>query len=129
MQSVVYRVEHVEHGNGPYIRKDRGINWCIRGLHDAHQASSDHPGPKQDGLWMALNEYKHVFGFPTREAADWWFKNFKHKLKAEGFVVNVYESEYVRVSDSGKQCIFEKNPERLIDTQSVIGYSKYYQTN
>ena len=126
----VYRVEHVEHGNGPYIRKDTGINWSIAGLHQSHQGDS-HPGPHGDGLSKYFEQCKHVFGFPSREAADWWFKNFKQKLNREHFVVNVYDvdEDAVRVGNSGKQCIFEKKKAKLVDTQSVIGYRKYYQTN
>ena len=126
----VFRVEHKIDGNGPYIEADGSLNWNVGGLHDAHQHSDKHPGPRTDGLDWALY-YWHSFGFPHRPASDWWFKNFKQKLHRAGYVVNVYEcnEEDVVTSTSRKQCIFEKKKAKLVDTQSVIGYSKYYQTN
>ena len=125
----VFRVEHKDVGNGPYIHANGDLNRTIAGLHNAHQTSSKHPGPRTD--INAVLYYWHSFGFPHRPAADWWFKNFKQKLHREGYVINVYEcnEEDVVVSESRKQCIFEKKKAKLVDTQSVIGYSKYYQTN
>jgi len=124
----VYRVEHKEKGHGPYLDRN-GIFRGVSGLHTAHERSPQHPGPRQDGLGWDV--YGKSFAFPDRERMDWWFKDFKHKLNREGFVVNIYEvgEEHTTVSESGKQVIFEKDQAKLVDTQSVIGYSKYYQTN
>lgn len=130
----VYRVEHKEHGYGPYPKfvpdmedEDGGgyadMHWEIEGLHDAHEESTAHPGPRQDGL-SGYRTYDHFHGFDSRELADKWFKGFKRKLSAAGFVVNVYEApaESTITSRSGKQTIFLKSEAKIVDTQSVVRY-------
>lgn len=133
----VYRVEHAEEGYGPYLKyvpeeEDEfgdtsggyaDMHWEVEGLHDAHEESDAHPGPRQDGLSQERT-YGHCHGFDSRELADKWFKGFKRKLHAAGFVVNIYEApeESTFTSDSGKQTIFKKDSSKLVDTQSVIRY-------
>jgi hypothetical protein len=130
-------VEHEEHGYGPYLKPEEfededGISsvysethWDVEGLHDAHENSDDHPGPRMDGLSWERTHY-HVFGFISRETLDTWFKGFKRKLKAAGFVVRVYEASGLttHVGESEKQCIFVKHEAKLVDTQSVIAYRR-----
>lgn len=134
----VYRVEHKEHGYGPYLKPDKfydedgdfydedfTTHYDVDGLHDAHNDSDDHPGPRCENLNFERT-YQHVFGFDERKLADAWFKGFKRKLHAAGFVVNVYEAPAgsTFTGDSGRQCIFRKDLSRLVDTQSVIAYSR-----
>lgn len=130
----VYRVEHEQGGYGPYLRLERNIwseeedfdvHYDVEGLHDAHERSDAHPGPRSDGLSWERTHH-HVFGFDKRELADTWFKGFKRKLHAAGFVVRVYEApeDTTFTGESGKQCIFVKQDARLVDTQSVIAYSR-----
>lgn len=132
----VYRVEHKEQGYGPYLKPEEDENeengwsaysethWEVEGLHDAHENSDDHPGPRMDGLSWDRTDY-HVFGFISRKSLDEWFKGFEHKLHAAGFVVNVYEASELttHVGGSERQCIFVKHDSKLVDTQSVIAYS------
>lgn len=134
----VYRVEHKTEGHGPYLKfieeeDDNGESYRysgshdeVAGLHSAHEASDDHPGPAGDGLYPYMRD-EHVHGFDSREKLDTWFAGFKRKLDRAGFVVNVYKAPFDSwyPSDSGKQCIFRKDLSTLVDTQSVIGYSSY----
>lgn len=128
----VYRVEHETEGYGPYLKMGTS-EWSgeqysetheeVEGLHDAHESSDDHPGPRMDGLsWERTQD--HVFGFDSRKDVDKWFKGFKRKLRAAGFVVRTYETpeDDWYPGDSGKQCIFRRDLSRVVDTNSVIGY-------
>lgn len=133
----VYRVEHEVNGHGPYLC-GLGVwkeyeKFDVPGLHEAHEHSLEHPGPWTDGDGQLGLERTsaHVFGFPSRAACDRWFESFEIKMRTLGYVVNVYECspEDVCVSPTEKQLIFIKKNAKLVDTQSVIGYSKYYQTN
>lgn len=133
----IYRIEHKDEGYGPYLKmvteefNDEDyddltysdVHYEVEGLHDAHERSTAHPGPRDDGLGRCRTD-DHVHGFDSRELADKWFKGFKWKLKAAGFVVNVYEApeDSTFTSDSGKQTIFLKNRSRLVDTQSILRY-------
>lgn len=131
----VYRIEHKDEGYGPYLKMVTeeyeddddltysDVHYEVEGLHDAHERSRAHPGPRDDGLNRGRTD-DHVHGFDSRELADKWFKGFKRKLKAAGFVVNVYEApeDSTITGESGKQTIFLKNKSRLVDTQSVIRY-------
>ena len=123
----VYRVEHEVEGYGPYLKVDEDMDFSphedVKGLHDAHEASNSHPGPRMDGLSYERT-HRHVHGFDTRSLLDEWFAGFKRKLKSAGFVVRVYEApaESTFTGESGRQCIFRKDMSRLVDTQSVIAY-------
>lgn len=121
----IYRVEHKDHGHGPYLKLDEdGDNSThheVDGLHDAHEGSKAHPGPRGDGLSWEISHY-HVHGFDSRQKLDKWFKGFKRKLHAAGYVIRVFEAldESTFTSDSGKQTIFIKNDATLVDTMAVV---------
>lgn len=124
----VYRVEHEEHGHGPYLKPDNedpgysSAHWEIDGLHDAHEASKAHPGPRQDGLGWDIITDSHVHGFDSRELLDKWFSGFKRKLHEAGYVIRVFEApeQSTFTSDSGKQTIFIKHLSRVVDTLPVV---------
>lgn len=125
--STVYRVEHETDGCGPYR-----MAYIHTGLADAHLGSVEHPTPCMesfDYFWNIPEEA--LFGCPSREKLDQWFKGFKQVLAREGFVVRVYEcpEDSVHVFPSGKQVYFNKETASRIDTQSLMAYSRYYQTN
>lgn len=139
MTRTVYRVEHKDEGHGPYLKlepyddEDGGgtymdftTHWEVSGLHRAHEGSDDHPGPRMDDLSWERTE-NHVFGFDERGLLDLWFKGFKRRLHAAGFVVRIYEApeDSTFTGDSGKQCIFRKDLSTVVDTQSVIAYRSY----
>lgn len=121
----VYRVEHKDHGHGPYLRPDEDgdndVHYEIAGLHDAHEGSTAHPGPRGDGLSWELSRH-HVHGFDSRAKLDRWFTGFKRKLHAAGYVIRVFEAldESTYTSDSGRQTIFVKAEAKVVDTMSVV---------
>jgi hypothetical protein len=124
----IYRVEHSVTGKGPYVDHQDDV----LGLHAAHEGSKSHPGPWEEGEDFGWQRYSwHKFGFPSRAKCDEWFENFDLRLRTAGYVVKVYEvgSDDVILSPSGKQVMFVHKNAEVVDTQSTIGYRKYYQTN
>ena len=128
----VYRVEHKDGGHGPYLKPESDewdeerwftVHDEVEGLHSAHERSKAHPGPRQDGLEYDRTE-DHVHGFDSRKLLDKWFKGFKRKLHAAGYVVRVYEApeDSWYPGDSGRQCIFRKDLSGVVDTQNIIAY-------
>lgn len=120
----IYRVEHREHGHGPYLDNDRDMYWGIEGLHDAHEGSRKHPGPRGDsGLDWDWSE-RQRFGFGSRKRLDEWFKGFKRKLHEAGFVIRVYEAPDETTSISEHQALFIKEDSRLVETIPVVRWAR-----
>lgn len=117
----VYRVEHREHGYGPYIDNDMDTHHPIDGLHDAHQRSNVHPGPRGDSdlSWDFVGG-THRFGFASRKQLDKWFKGFKRKLHEAGFVIRVFEAPDETTVIGERQAIFIKEEAKLVATLPVV---------
>ena len=130
MGTLIYRVEHRDTTDGPYIRTDRETNWTIEGLHRAHEGSPNHPGPMSESAigWWKLRE-DHSFGFGSMDQLHAWFKGFKRKLHAAGFVVRVFETrddESTIITDH--QAVFIREDAKMVDTLSVFRYTKRTNT-
>jgi hypothetical protein len=120
LTTTVYRVEHGVTGDGPYIRNDKGTNFVIGGLHEAHNGSTKHPGPYGDSTvgWHLTED--HIFGFGTREQLDGWFKGFKRKLHEAGFVIRIFEAPDETTIESEFQTIFIREESELVQTIPVV---------
>lgn len=110
VSTVVYRVEDAN-GVGPYQRRAPGM-WGVDG--------ESGPGPYGDFRWYADLDRACAaaaqgalgplrFGFPTREAAVRWFGEMGLAILAEsGFKLKAFRVPHAIVSDSGRQCLFDR---------------------
>jgi len=107
----VYRVEDKQ-GRGPYID---GF-W----MSEPHEASTGRPTPGADGLTATIDEWKVryggtnvLFGFASLQDLCCWFDREELKrLFGNGYRITVYQTDTVKVSESGKQLIFIKKKRR-----------------
>ena len=119
---IVYRVEHMITGFGPYCTSSPllWVEMGLSGTSDAH-----HPGPVVDGVFSSKfekNSHQHYqYGFVEFDQLYVWFGHkginaaFKH-----GYVISKYDVP-ARVVRKGKsQCAFHKAEADLIQMYDNI---------
>lgn len=106
---VVYRIEHPEHGLGPYSAE--GCYLAIRvgnKLINAHCGSDEHPSPRIDNLSKFLAKYENaLFACPDMVTLRAWFDSFWGELMQAGYRVEIYRVKDYKIGKSGKQVAFD----------------------
>lgn len=95
----VYRVEHKQGRNGPYIEADRygsAEGYALSEFYmEKHDRCECHPSPYKDGLFNRYRERdlmkNYIYGFETVEALKKWFGGSGLALENSGFIITVYE--------------------------------------
>ncbi len=111
---LVYRVEHVKTGTGPYVScmLPRKAKLLARKLNDAHGMCDDHPSIRIDihnGDFWGKFSRKQYCGFTCIENLLQWFAGYTHLMGEYGFVIRVYEAKNINFTSSGKQIAFAKS--------------------
>ncbi len=122
--AIVYRVQkdvpRKPIGRGPYVKAPR--DQYSKLMDRFHKAPHIRPAPHNDGLdWPMDSEF---FGFPNMRAFKNWFTLEDRKLLAKnGYKVVKYRvpGKYRRVSDSGRQCVFQRKGAVKIAEFDLIG--------
>jgi len=101
---VVYRIEHPEHGLGPYSRHDElGSKLLHVHGYDYH----NHPGALDDELILFVRQYEALFACPDMATLHAWFDGFWEELMQAGYQIEIYRVKFYKMGKSGKQLAFD----------------------
>jgi hypothetical protein len=124
---LVFRVEHVDDGNGPYtVDLDKpgprqALSIHLGELHDLSRIM--HPTPSRDNLgWVEYGEY---CGFKSTKDVRHWFGNqdLGLKMSKAGYVIAIYKVDPKLVRHGHKQVVFKRGdlkPIRRVDPSFLM---------
>lgn len=116
----VYRLENAQ-GIGPYhAMLFQWDKWTNRN----HGTIPEAPGPCEDGIGIALNEYKSFkFGFSSLTQLHQWFNDYElEKLAELGFYLGVYEIDANCVRSGKKQIAYRSEFAVLLKQIPLLDY-------
>lgn len=103
---LIYRIEHKDHGEGPYKNGNFGKKLC-----NDHFNKNSHPCFEEDGI----NQHPkfigvQVAGFDSEKKMVAWFKGYGKRLKRNGYKIFIYKVDKSDVifGKSGRQLAFIK---------------------
>lgn len=116
----IYRVQHAEHGTGPFVEgprvmvevgdfgqvTDLSCIFCMR-----------HPNrriPRDDGI--PSNFHGKVFGCDCLEGLFYWFSEYIQELEAANYIIAVYDVESDFVLQGHTQVAFDFQWAQLVET-------------
>jgi len=121
--TLVYRVEHPDDGEGPYVGREWPDKVRMRFSHNDSRHKAPHGDPA-----LGYISHREVCGCTDPASLREWFATFWDGLAAGGFVVRIFEARGARVGARG-QVVF--NPEyaeplgRMTAAAFVDWYRRY----
>lgn len=105
---LIYRVEHIETGVGPFRQENNILAWIFQ---DKLQT---HPAPYDDGIPNFMDGYDSI-GCVSLEQLKFWFQDHIPCLKEMGMVVRVFSANDDFVNIGRTQASFARCTDDIVE--------------